>query len=66
MQAWNLTPEAFQRLLGALDPDQDRAAEAYERLRTRTIGLLQWWGAADAEAITAAPTTLAAMSVLFT
>jgi len=51
MQAWNLTPEAFQRLLGALDPDQDRAAEAYERLRTRTIGLLQWWGAADAEAL---------------
>src|ERR1700745_3410113 len=51
MQSWNLTPDAFQRLLGVLDPDQDRAAEAYERLRSRTIGLLQWWGAADAESL---------------
>jgi DNA-directed RNA polymerase specialized sigma24 family protein len=40
---------AFNRLLTALDADRDRAAHAYELLRQRTIGLLRWWGAAEAE-----------------
>lgn len=32
-----------------LDADPNRSATAYEQLRHRTIALLQWWGAADAE-----------------
>jgi DNA-directed RNA polymerase specialized sigma24 family protein len=40
---------AFDRLLLALDPDRDRAGLAYERLRARLIGLLEWWGAHHAE-----------------
>src|SRR5262245_55840816 len=46
---WTLTPRAFERLLTALDPDRERAAAAYERLRYRVIGLLRWWGAARPE-----------------
>ena len=41
---WRLTPRAFERLLKALDPNRERAALAYEALRERLIGLLQWWG----------------------
>jgi DNA-directed RNA polymerase specialized sigma24 family protein len=44
-----VSPGAFDRLLTALDSDRDRAGAAYEHLRERTIGLLRWWGAADAE-----------------
>lgn len=40
---------AFELLLSALDADRDRAAGTYEHLRERTIGLLRWWGAPDAE-----------------
>jgi DNA-directed RNA polymerase specialized sigma24 family protein len=46
---WTLTPHAFDLLLAALDSDRDRAAVAYEQLRHRLIGLLQWWGAPHAE-----------------
>jgi hypothetical protein len=46
---WTLTAQAFDGLLGALDPDRERAAAAYERLRERLIGLLRWWGAAQSE-----------------
>jgi len=46
---WALTAPAFEGLLGALDADRDRAAEEYERLRTRLIGLLRWWGASQPE-----------------
>lgn len=48
-RSWTLTPEAFDGLLAALDPDRDRAAAAYERLRERVIGLLRWWGASQPE-----------------
>jgi DNA-directed RNA polymerase specialized sigma24 family protein len=41
---WTLTADTFGRLLDALDPDRERAAIAYERLRYRIIGLLSWWG----------------------
>jgi len=47
--AGGVSADAFQRLLVALDADRDRAASAYEHLRERTIGLLRWWGALDAE-----------------
>ena len=46
---WKLTEGAFGRLLEALDSDRERAAVAYELLRQRMIGLLQWWGAAAPE-----------------
>jgi DNA-directed RNA polymerase specialized sigma24 family protein len=47
--SWKLTEAAFERLLAALDHDRERGAVAYERLRHRLIGLLQWWGAPAAE-----------------
>ena len=46
---WQLTPAAFERLLHALDTDQERAALAYEQLRQRIVGLMRWWGAWMAE-----------------
>jgi RNA polymerase sigma factor (sigma-70 family) len=46
---WQLTPAAFERLLLALDTDQERAALAYEQLRQRIVGLMRWWGAWMAE-----------------
>jgi len=48
---WSLTGAALERLLGALDSDRDRAAEAYEQLRARIAGLHRWWGAANGEAL---------------
>ena len=48
---WSLTPAALERLLGALDTDRERAAEAYEQLRTRIVGLQRWWGAPNSEAL---------------
>lgn len=44
-----VSPDAFERLLIALDADRDRAGAAYQRLRGRTAGLLRWWGATDAD-----------------
>lgn len=41
---WELTPDALDRLLALLDPDRDRAGEAYEQLRRRLARLLAWWG----------------------
>ncbi len=46
---WTLTSASLEGLLSALDPDRERAAAAYERLRERIAGLLKWWGAADFE-----------------
>jgi len=48
-ERWALTADTFDRLLAALDPDRERAAVAYERLRHRVIGLLRWWGASASE-----------------
>jgi DNA-directed RNA polymerase specialized sigma24 family protein len=48
-ESWTLTPKALDGLLAALDPDRDRAAVAYERLRVRLIGLIRWWGASQPE-----------------
>lgn len=46
---WTLGPDAFERLLAALNADRDRAAIEYEQLRHRIIGLLRWWGATRPE-----------------
>src|SRR5262245_33289571 len=51
MAGWTLSQDSFQRFLAVLDADPAKAGEVYERLRVRTIGLLRWWGAADAEAL---------------
>jgi DNA-directed RNA polymerase specialized sigma24 family protein len=40
-----VTAEAFGRLLDALDPDRDRAAEKYEELRRILIRFFEWRGA---------------------
>jgi DNA-directed RNA polymerase specialized sigma24 family protein len=53
---WSLSERSFQGLLALLDKDEHRAGEEYERLRHRLIGLIRWWGAADAEEL--ADTTL--------
>ncbi len=41
---WRLTPGALDRLLLALHPDRDRAAEEYENLRRKVGKLLEWRG----------------------
>ncbi len=43
-RAWTLTAPAFERLLDALGADRAHAAEEYERLRERVVGLIRWWG----------------------
>lgn len=37
--------DAFERLLGVLDPDRERAAEAYETLRQKLVRFFEWRGA---------------------
>jgi DNA-directed RNA polymerase specialized sigma24 family protein len=44
---WSLSREAFERMLLALDPDRERAALRYERIRARLRKLLVWRGVAD-------------------
>jgi DNA-directed RNA polymerase specialized sigma24 family protein len=40
-----ITPEAFARLLQRLDPDADRAAAEYEKLRLALVKFFDWRGA---------------------
>jgi DNA-directed RNA polymerase specialized sigma24 family protein len=47
--ASKLTERSLARLLDLLDTDRDRAALAYEKLRERTAGLLEWWGSMNAD-----------------
>jgi DNA-directed RNA polymerase specialized sigma24 family protein len=42
---WEFTASALERLLGRLDAEPDRAAEAYEALRTTLIRFFDWRGA---------------------
>ena len=39
-----ISATAFDAFLNALNPDRDRAGEAFEKLRERVTGLLEWWG----------------------
>jgi DNA-directed RNA polymerase specialized sigma24 family protein len=48
---WILGPEAFEKLLGVLDPDRDRAAERYETIRRRLVQLFRWRGCFECEAL---------------
>jgi hypothetical protein len=43
------TKEAFDKLLGWLDPDRDRAGEKYERIRLRVIRIFVSRGCCEAE-----------------
>ena len=47
-KGWQLNGAAFERLLGVLDDDRDRAGLEYERLHDRISRLLAWWGAGRA------------------
>lgn len=44
---WALTKEAFDRLLGMLDMDRDRAGQKYEFVRLRLVKFFQWSGAIE-------------------
>jgi len=46
---WQLTGEAFERLLDQLDQDRERAAHRYEQLRVRLIKLFEWRGSLTPE-----------------
>jgi DNA-directed RNA polymerase specialized sigma24 family protein len=48
---WVLGPDAFEKLLGTLDPNRDRAAEKYESIRRRLIQVFQWRGCSESEAL---------------
>jgi DNA-directed RNA polymerase specialized sigma24 family protein len=43
--AWELTGEAFAKLLAGLAPNPEQAGEKYEELRLRLIKLFDWRGA---------------------
>jgi DNA-directed RNA polymerase specialized sigma24 family protein len=44
---WSLSRESFERMLGCLDADRERAAELYERIRARLRKLFRWRGVVD-------------------
>ncbi len=44
---WALTKEAFDRFLGLLDMDRDRAGQKYESVRLRLVKYFQWNGAIE-------------------
>lgn len=46
---WELTSEAFARLLARLDADEERAAARYEALRLALVKFFDWQGVALAE-----------------
>jgi len=43
----SLTADAFERLLGVLDDDRDRAGDKYERVRHKLASLFRWRGCAN-------------------
>jgi RNA polymerase sigma factor (sigma-70 family) len=49
MKGWDITREAFDRLLAELHPDSERAGEQYEKIRQKLIKMFQWRGCALAE-----------------
>jgi DNA-directed RNA polymerase specialized sigma24 family protein len=52
MKEWILTTEAFDRLLGQLDQDRERAGEKYERIRQKLMKFFKWRGCACVEEYT--------------
>lgn len=47
MSSWRLSQEAFDKLLGLLDPDRDQAGQVYETLRRKLIFVLECRGASQ-------------------
>jgi DNA-directed RNA polymerase specialized sigma24 family protein len=45
----DLTPEAFEKLLGLLAADRERAGEQYEALRVKLMRLFEWRGSSAPE-----------------
>lgn len=45
----SLTQEAFDSLLGALDPERERAGEKYQAIRANLVRFFEWRGAASPE-----------------
>jgi len=41
---WTLTPEAFDDLLAAFDPDRDTAAQKYLEIRSNLLRFFEWRG----------------------
>lgn len=41
---WTLTPEAFDKLLAAFDPDRDNAAQKYLEYRANLVRFFEWRG----------------------
>lgn len=41
---WTLTPQAFEGLLAALDPDRDAAADRYLEVRRNLVRFFEWRG----------------------
>lgn len=46
---WALTEDAFNRLLGYLDADRERAGEKYEQIRQKLTKLFKWRGCSSPE-----------------
>jgi RNA polymerase sigma factor (sigma-70 family) len=51
-KVWDITQEAFDRLLAELHPDSELAGEQYEKIRQRLVKMFQWRGCAAAEECT--------------
>jgi DNA-directed RNA polymerase specialized sigma24 family protein len=49
MNQWTLSAGAFEKLLGAFDPDRERAAECYEDARSRLVFFFESRGAFDGD-----------------
>jgi DNA-directed RNA polymerase specialized sigma24 family protein len=49
-QAWQLSRDAFSRLLAALSPDAEAAGARYEELRRALLRFFEWRGAREPEA----------------
>jgi DNA-directed RNA polymerase specialized sigma24 family protein len=49
---WVLTQDAFDRMLGQLDGDRDRAGKKYELIREKLMKFFQWRGCAFPEEYT--------------
>jgi len=43
-RSWTLDGQSFDRLLGLLDSDRDRAGERYELIRTQLVRIFEWRG----------------------
>src|SRR5262245_40471666 len=48
-QKWELTGEALEKFLAALDPDSHRAGEKYETIREALISFFDWQGGLSPE-----------------